>query len=121
MITLNSIQLHSETIWSDEWDWAPVRQRVETTLTGKLGIEEAVRPKGRPITLTGGWASRSQVEQLKSLEAQPGIQMTLLIHGSTKQVVWRHRDKGVDAQPVRPVTDPDPTDHYEITLRLMEV
>ena len=114
MINLDSITL-PDMIWADEFDWRPVVQRTERTLTGKLMIEEASLHKGRPITLTDTWITRSTLEQLQILASAPANTHTLTIQA------WRHSEQALTAEPIKPVTDPDGDDLYSLTLRLMVV
>lgn len=113
-------------IWGDEFDWTPVEQSADYTLTGALIIETAVRQAGRPITLMGGeeygWTDRATVLALAALVAQPGLEMTLTLDDAREfQVVFRQDDKPMDAGPVLAVTDPEAGDYYTLTLRLMEI
>ena len=120
MITLDSITL-PEMIWVDEFAWRPVVQRTERTLTGKLIIEEAALQKGRPITLSDTWITRSTLEQLQILASSPTNTHTLILQGQTYTVAWRHSEQALTAEPIKPVTDPSGDDFYSLTLRLMVV
>lgn len=121
MIILNGIVLPEDLFWSDEFAWSAVRQSTDLTLTGGLIVEEAAQQAGRPITLADGWASRLIVEQLYALVQQPGQVHTLSLRGQSYPVMFRHADGALAANPIQAVTDPDSTDPYLITLRLMVV
>lgn len=120
MITLDSITL-PDMIWSDEFSWRPVVQRTERTLTGKLVVEEAALHKGRPITLSDTWITRSTLQQLQILASAPANTHTLTLQGQAYTVAWRHSEQALTAEPIKPVTDPDGDDLYSLTLRLMVV
>lgn len=124
-ISLNGLSLPADLEWQDEFDFTPVRQHQELTLTGALVIEEAKQIKGRPITLVGGpnacWVPRSTIEALYALAQAAGQTLTLNYHGATYTVVWRHQDGPILAKPVLRVMNPGPDHKYTLTLRLMEV
>jgi hypothetical protein len=125
-ISLNGITLPKDLEWQDEFDWNPVRQASDRSLTGKLMIDEAGKVGGRPITLYGGpnacWVPRSTITALFALTATPGLQMTLSYHGTDYTVMW-NRANGVpiEARPVQRIMNPGPAHKYHFTLRLMEV
>lgn len=124
MITLDSITLPEDLIWSDEFGWTAVRQSTTYSLTGALIVEEASRQAGRPITLIDGWAKRELVEQLYGLIQQPSHTHTLTINGTDYSVIFRHDDEGaMAAVPVQPVAvaDAAPDDWYRLTLRFLVV
>lgn len=123
MMTLDSITLPDDLIWSDEFGWTAVRQATAYSLTGALIVDEAARLAGRPITLTDGWASRALVEQLYALIQQPAQTHTLTINGTAYSVIFRHGDGAMTAEPLQPVAvaDTAPDDWYRLTLRFMVV
>ena len=123
-ITLDSIALPENLHWADEYDWSPVRQNQEYTLTGALIVEEAAKQAGRPIPLTtpagGDWTTRSTVEALRAKLAA-GTDMTLTLHdGRSFTVRWRFEDTPLEARPVLDgLADPDAAALYRITLRFL--
>ena len=64
-ITLGAVTLPQGLVWSDEFDWTPLAQTTEYSLTGALIVEQAEKQAGRPITLVGGidfaWLTRNDV------------------------------------------------------------
>ncbi|MCO5763766.1 MAG: hypothetical protein NHG36_20070 [Chromatiaceae bacterium] len=68
--------------WSDEFDWTPLAQSTEYSLTGALIVERATRQAGRPITLIGGkdfvWITRANLIALKTLlDSDDTLRLTL--------------------------------------------
>lgn len=123
-ITLGGVQLPADLHWADEYAWTPVEQSREYTLGGSLVIEEAVRQAGRPITLEAGsdraWVTRTTVNALYALAQAPGA-LTLVLHDSRQfQVVFRHGDRAIDAEPVVPVL-PAADTYYRVTVRLLTI
>lgn len=121
------LQLNPDLIWSDENDYSPVEQEVETTLTGALVIQAGARTAGRPITLepedeSSGWTPYSVVEQLRNWAAVPLKQLTLTLRGVSRTVIFRHQDGGgLQSAPVAHYRDVAADDPYLCTIRLMEI
>jgi hypothetical protein len=131
MITLSdgttTIDLHPDLLWSDEFNWQPVEQSAERTITGALVIMPAARIGGRPITLEpedddSAWMPRNTIEQLRNWAAEPGKQLVLTLRSTPRSVVFRHHDgAGLEARPVVHFSEMESTDFYLATLRLMEI
>lgn len=123
----SSLTLHPDLYWSDENDWHPVEQTAQRTITGALVVSAIERVGGRPITLqpideSSAWMPRATVEQLRNWAAVAGQEMTLTLRGVARDVIFRHHDgAGLEAAPVVHYDDPEATDWYRVTLRLMEV
>ena len=123
-----TLTLSDDLRWADEAEWSPVEQTVERTLTGALIVSTADRTNvGRPITLdapddSSAWMPRATLDQLMAWAAIPGRQMTLVMRGVTRTVMFRHHEPPVlQATPVVFFSDIDAADHYTLTIRLMQV
>lgn len=87
-ITLGAITLPSGLAWGDEFDWTPVEQSSDYSLTGALILQTATKLKGRPITLVGqsdgadhtAWISRANLLILKTALNVAGATFTLTLH-----------------------------------------
>jgi hypothetical protein len=126
MITLDAITLPEDLEWIDEHAWSSVGQAKSATLTGALIVEEATMQAGRPITLRGGqnasWMTKNDVEALQAKADTAGLEMTLNYHGQTMTVMFnREGGQPVEARLVQRVGDPQATDYYYVTIRLMEI
>lgn len=101
--------------WSDEFNWSPVAQSTEYSLTGALLVQEATRQSGRPMTLTGGrqwaWITRAELQALQAL-LDATTQRTLTLHdGRQIPVIPRRENDGpLSATPVPVVGDSGPAD-----------
>lgn len=120
------VTLSDDLHWSDEFDWNPVEQSADRTITGALVVTSAVRTGGRPLTLesddSSAWHSRNTIEQLRNWAAVPGLTMTLLYRGVTRTVMFRAQDGvAVEASPIVRFADVQGTDWYRLVLRLMEI
>ena len=87
-MTLDGIELPDDLLWVDEFDWNPVAQDIERSLTGALMVQEQVKLYGRPITLTGGdeagWVTRVTILELMALVETPNRVMTLIFSDERK-------------------------------------
>lgn len=143
-ITLGSIVLPSGLYWSDEHAWSPVEQATDRTLTGALVLEESIKTKGRPITLSGAkdgnqytaWVALdesflgfSSLTALRSTLLAAGVELTLTLHdGRTFNVAPRHDGDGpISVTPLAalgnlPPANPPASWRYAVdAIRLMEV
>lgn len=122
-----TIALPSDIQWVDEFDWAPVGQGVERSVTGALIVQSRAMTAGRPVTLkpdgdNSAWTRRSVVEQLRNAAAIPGQVMALTIGSQTLSVIFRHHDgAAVEAKPVAAYDTYTSDDFYVVTLKLMTV
>lgn len=121
-----SVTLPDDLYWSDEFGWSPVQQSTDRSITGALIVSTAARTGGRPITLQpidndSAWMQRAVLEQLRAWAAVAGQQMTLLLRGVSRTVIWRHDEApAIAAEPVVHYSDTDPDDRYTVTLKFLE-
>jgi hypothetical protein len=124
-ITLDSLELPSELVWTDEYSWQKVRVAEKLSLTGVRHIFESILPteSGRPITLTGsfGWIDKADVDTLYLWAQDLDKEMLLTMHDeTTHNVRFRHIEMPV-VEVVLLVPDSSyPTDDtlYVLTLKL---
>lgn len=112
--------------WTDEWDWDPVEQTQDRSLSGALIVQEGVKLFGRPITLSsngGAWFTLAKVRALEAKAATPGAVMLLTLPtGATHHVTWnRSAGPSVQASPLFRQVNPADDWLYELTLRLITV
>ena len=120
------INLSSDLYWSDEHSWTPVVQAAERSITGAMIIDYGTRIGGRNITLQpidsdSAWIAKSDLETLKAWASVAGREMTLGIHGSNYQVIFRQLDGAIEATPVVFFSDESAGDWYSVTLRFLEI
>ncbi len=121
-----TLTLNPDLFWSDEYNWNPVEQAADRSVTGANIIQASALLSGRPITLepeddSSAWTLRSQVETLRNWAAVAGKQMTLTLRGVSRTVIFRHQDGGFEARPVLHYREMVSADFYRVTIRLMEV
>ena len=126
-ITLGTITLPDDLEWTDEFDWCPVEDSIDTALSGSIVIQTGTRPKGRPITLAGSDDSsapitREDLEKIKALADVPPSSLTLDYHGRIFNVRFRYSEKPYSAKPVLYNYASRESDGlYIVTIRLMEI
>ena len=75
-----SLTLHEQYIWSDEYDWSPLKQSAPVyALSGAMHVDQGTMLAGRPITLDSTYAriTRSELELLQGWSAVPELELTL--------------------------------------------
>lgn len=122
-ITLNLITLPQGLRWSDEFDWNPLAQASEYSLTGALLVEQTAKQAGRPITLIGGkdfaWLSRADVIALKTL-LDTGNVMTLTLHDARSFTVIPADDAALGVSPLPTVKDSGPANPSSTARYVLE-
>src|SRR5690606_17306477 len=109
-----------------EFEWDPVAQEQERSITGALLVQEGVKVHGRPITLQsngGVWTPLSVVRQLEILRDQSGRVMPLTLpDGRQFHVIFNRVDGApLTAKQVFRRVNPGPDWEYEVDIRLITV
>jgi hypothetical protein len=114
-----------DVLWTDEFDFSPVAQKLDRTITGALWVQEAALAAGRPITLQSGSdygpVPRAQLVNLQTLAALVNTPLTLTLRGVTYTVIFDRSSKALEAKPFIDYSDVDAADSYLVTLRLRTV
>ena len=129
-ITLATITLPPDSIWSDEFDWTPFAQSVEIDQDGLLVVETSAPRSGQPVTLALGWITHITLQRLLDLrDAVDQSPVPLSLPGRAPfDVLWNHtKGSPIKATPVTPRPDytdrmgDDPEDYFDTTLLLLKV
>lgn len=121
-----SLALHRQYKWTDEYGWTPVVQSNPTVmLSGAVDIQQGTLLANRPITLdsTHVWIERQIVQQLQAWAAVPELTFTLTHpDGRTFNVMFRQPfiDNINEIKPVRP-EDELPTDKMKANIHFRTV
>lgn len=113
--------------WVDEFAWSPVEQATAYSTTGALLVDVAVKQAGQPITLEGtdtnAWITRALCSTLQAWAALPGIELALVLRGTTHAVIFDHAQGGFAAQPIWRLADGEITPElfYRPTFRFLKV
>jgi len=119
MNQLDNLLLSEHLVWTNEFDWSPVRQLQDRGLSGALVIQVAVKQAGRPIHLTGV-LSRAQVKALKALAASASVHV-LTFNSADYNVRWDYEKTEISAKERVGYANPDDADYYDVVLRFIEV
>jgi len=124
------LALPDDLLWSDEHSWSPAVASVSYLITGALMVQSALRQAGRPITLGGAidmaWVQRCVISTLYDWAGVPlgessgRFELTLL-DGRVFTVAFRHAEVPISAEPVTGYPARSESDHYRLTLRLMQI
>ena len=124
------LALPDDLLWSDEFAWTPAVMSVSYLITGALMVHSACRQAGRPITLTGAvdmaWVARSVISTLYdwagiALGEDTGRFELTLLDERVFTVAFRHAEAPIDAEPVKGFPARSASDHYRLTLKLMQI
>ena len=113
--------------WVDEFAWSPVEQATAYSTTGALLVDVAVKQSGQPITLEGtdtnARITRALCSTLQAWAALPGIELALVLRGTTHAVIFDHAQGGFAAQPIWRLADGEITPElfYRPTFRFLKV
>ncbi|MFK0570084.1 hypothetical protein [Endozoicomonas sp.] len=122
---LDTITLPDDLLWINEFEWNPVEQNVERSLTGALLVQERQITHGRTIVLSGGneagWVSRLTVKNLFALSKAANKTMSLTLPDGRQFSVIFDRSNGspVEAQQVLPFAYPEDSDQYFLKIKLL--
>lgn len=122
-----TLELPDRLLWTDEFDWSPVAQSTGYSTRGSLLVDVGLKQGGRPITLDGktskAWIPRSLCVTLEAWQAIQDIEMTLVLRGVTRAVIWDHESTGFSASPVWKLVDSEHTSEllYTPFFRFLEV
>ena len=108
-------------VWDNEFEQPQVAQELTRNVQGGAVVHEQAQTYGVAMRLTGAWGSRATVLALRALEAQPGQAWSVTLDDGRQ--FWatfdRRNGAAVVATPIRPSTQPQATDQYELTLQLI--
>ncbi|CAB4202495.1 hypothetical protein UFOVP1367_19 [uncultured Caudovirales phage] len=124
-LTLDAIDLPPDLLWVDEFEWTPIEQSHQHTLTGALVFQSATRAAGRPITLSGsqdhGWATKTQVDALYTKLTGNAVMTLTLPDARTFQVRFLHENNPLTVKPIVDYRIKAAGDFFEVSIKLIAV
>lgn len=125
MATLDSLILPEDLIWIDEFNWTPVQQSEEFTVTGALIIDSGIKQAGRKMTMQGGvdyaWIDRGNLKILYDL-LPANAEMTLTLNDARVfTVIFDHQAQPIESSPIIDYSTPIDADKNALTVRLILV
>ena len=123
---LDTLTLSDNFVWVNEFDWAPVAQEAERSLTGALVVSESLMTYGRPIVLGDGensWLTLAEVKALYALSEQANRKMPLTLpDGRSFTVIFDRADgQPIEAQQLLLLATPSDDHLYTVVIRLLTV
>ena len=110
---VTTLHLSDRLQWTDEYEWTPVQQATEYSITGALLIDVGIKLAGQTIALDGveteAWIDRALCQELKAWAALPGAEFALTLRGTTHTVIFDHGAGAFTAQPIWKLTDGEVT------------
>ena len=127
MTTLSGLNIGDDCTWLDRGDWPAIQRADRRTIGGGIVFQPRRKLAGRPITIsigntTTGWPTLATVDALRAFRDSDAIMLLDMGTLGTYTVRFTAGDDSVEAIPVVGIlTDTDPADLYDCTIRLMEV
>lgn len=122
-----TIPLGDRLDWQDEYDWSATEQATTYSSTGALLVDVATKQAGRPITLVGSetvaMLDRTTCDILHAWAQLPGLELTLVLRGQSRTVIFDHAKGGFTARPIWHLLDAEHGEDamYYPTFRFLEV
>ena len=124
---LDTVTLPDDLLWINEFNWNPIEQQANRSLSGALLVQEQTLLYGRSIILSGGqevgWVKRSTVAEVLALNLVPNRVMVLTLPDNRQFSVIFDRQNGspIQSQQVIPSAYSDDGYQYYLTLHLLTV
>lgn len=127
--THETVSLEDGFLWSDEFDWKPIEQKLERSITGAAIIQEGRKQSGRPITLNPadngmGWIKLRDLRKVQAWSVHHE-KFTLEFEWphDTRQfeVIFNHEAGALEAKPVKGIPAISLDDYLNVTLRFLEL
>ena len=127
--TNETVSLEDGFLFSDEFDWAPIKQNSEYAVDGTFIVQTGKMKSGRPITLLAkdtsqGWIQRKDLSKLYQWSQLQGERFVLQFeHTHDNQafnVIFNHEQKAFEASPVLGAPTLSDDDNYNATMRFLE-
>ena len=127
--TSEAVSLEDGFLWSDEFEWKPIEQKLERAIDGTAIIQEGKKKSGRSIALVPadkemGWIKR---RDLRSLLARSALQEQFTLefeypHDNRHfNVIFNHEAGALEAKPVKDLPTISEDDYYNVTMRFTEL
>lgn len=127
--TGETVRLEDGFLWSDEFNWQPIKQQLDYAVDGTPIVQEGKKKGGRAITLlakdsTQGWIQRKYLSQLYEWSIAQAEQFILQFtypHDTRSfKVIFNHEGTAFEAVPVKEFPTVSEDDYYNVALRFLE-
>ena len=121
-ITLDTIVLPPDTLWTDQFAEKVIDQSVSYTLGGRMIVQQSPINSGRPVTLSCEWVTLETIRLLEELRDTLGAQFELTLTNHVIPVMFAFQAGVVlQATPVIDYPDEEAEDKYNLIIKLMEI
>jgi len=125
IITLDAITLPEGLRWDNEYEWTPVAQESQRSLTGAVVLTSGVKLKGRSIILAGDtssvYISRLDLRVLEAL-LPSNPTMSLVIGGRAAiDVIFDHAATPIVSSPLFAYWVEQDDDQFNLQLKFLTV
>ena len=125
---LGGVNLPPDILWTDEYEFAPVRVKKDIAITGNQILQVAKQMAGRNITLASGergaWLTRSDLDALVALRDTDLLSTMVLTlpDGRAFSVVFDlTQSPCFTTTPLRPGKFTSAGDFFKVTIKLLTV
>lgn len=122
-ITLDELTLSDHYVWEDEFDWTPVAQSADRSVTGAYIVQESSLIAGRPISLKDAWENRTTVSELYGLASAVDTSYVLNFNGQIFTVKFVQGGSAISAKMIdaNKLSAPENTTLYSVQLKFVTV
>ena len=127
--TSEAVSLEDGFLWSDEFEWKPIEQKLECAIDGTAIIQEGKKKSGRSIALVPadkemGWIKRRDLRSLlawSELQEQFTLEFEYPHDNRHFNVIFNHEAGALEAKPVKDLPTISEDDYYNVTMRFTEL
>lgn len=127
--TQETIPLEDGFLWSDEFDWKPIEQKLGFAIDGTPIIQEGLKLNARSIALVPanqnqGWIKRKHLKtimQWSCLQEHFTLEFEYPHDKRRFNVIFNHEAGAIEAKPVKEIPTVSEDDYYNVTLRFLEL
>ena len=127
--TSEAVSLSDGFLWSDEFEWKPIEQKLERAIDGTAIIQEGKKKSGRSIALLPadkemGWIKRRDLRSLlawSALQEQFTLEFEYPHDNRHFNVIFNHEAGALEAKPVKDLPTISEDDYYNVTMRFTEL
>ena len=127
--TSEAVSLEDGFLWSDEFEWKPIEQKLERAIDGTAIIQEGKKKSGRSIALVPvdkemGWIKRRDLRGLlawSALQEQFTLEFEYPHDNRHFNVIFNHEAGALEAKPVKDLPTISEDDYYNVTMRFTEL
>ena len=129
LATQETVSLEDGFLWSDEFEWKPIEQKLERAIDGTAIIQEGKKKSGRSIALVPadkemGWIKRRDLRSLlawSALQEQFTLEFEYPHDNRHFNVIFNHEAGALEAKPVKDLPTISEDDYYNVTMRFTEL